>query len=482
LEVDRQLRELEKVSVSGHDDGNTTTDGNSKGSSSAGQQQQQHQSQQPYRVPNYYGTATVSAPGGYPYGPGNEINGHPPPPLPPPFHPYDPHYFPYPHPAMAVQQQEKAEYFVKLLQEREDDLKAVRKTLEETQAKLQEQSLLATRLQTTLDQVKASFEQERRLIRLEAEKEAQQHFQAQQQELFQKQLEVLDKWQQGGPSAGGPLPPPPNAQPPAPEITSPTPHLKTHNHSEDQPEPHNNLSNDVESQSSKTSGSSKATLVTRIVKSTSQDKHPWPKQEQQQKQQGEDTKQKSAPWAAKPSDVKHQQKQQQQSNNATNNTKMHDSMDNSLVNSADIDFQVDDDHDDDNSDDSDDDPIPTAPPPTPATASTPAVTAPKQTQVVASAAKPSDHFTPVVVSNTAPSSSHDNYQTNFNPADDATCGDTIASSTYGEDKIKVVNKELLDPYGDKGTYTGVMLRSTGMPHGLGRMIYEEDGRVYEGDW
>ena len=37
-------------------------------------------------------------------------------------------------------------------------------------------------------------------------------------------------------------------------------------------------------------------------------------------------------------------------------------------------------------------------------------------------------------------------------------------------------------YGDKGVYTGVILRSTGMPHGLGRMIYDEDGRIYEGDW
>lgn len=66
--------------------------------------------------------------------------------------------------------------------------------------------------------------------------------------------------------------------------------------------------------------------------------------------------------------------------------------------------------------------------------------------------------------------------------DTRSLGQTVASSTYGEDRQKVVNKTLLDPYGDKGCYTGVVLRTTGMPHGLGRMVYEEDGRVYEGDW
>lgn len=66
--------------------------------------------------------------------------------------------------------------------------------------------------------------------------------------------------------------------------------------------------------------------------------------------------------------------------------------------------------------------------------------------------------------------------------DERSLEQTVASSTYGEDRQKVVSKQLLDPYGDKGVYTGVILRSTGMPHGLGRMIYDEDGRIYEGDW
>jgi hypothetical protein len=58
----------------------------------------------------------------------------------------------------------------------------------------------------------------------------------------------------------------------------------------------------------------------------------------------------------------------------------------------------------------------------------------------------------------------------------------VASSTYGEDRQKVTRQDILDPYGDKGRYTGILLRSTGMPHGPGFMEYEEDGRTYEGDW
>lgn len=66
--------------------------------------------------------------------------------------------------------------------------------------------------------------------------------------------------------------------------------------------------------------------------------------------------------------------------------------------------------------------------------------------------------------------------------DNTSVGNTIASSTYGEDRHKVINRSLLDPYGDRGTYSGVVLRSTGMPHGVGRMVYEDDGRTFEGDW
>lgn len=42
----------------------------------------------------------------------------------------------------------------------------------------------------------------------------------------------------------------------------------------------------------------------------------------------------------------------------------------------------------------------------------------------------------------------------------STVGPTVASSTYGEDRIKVQDQLLLDPYGDKGIYTG-QVRLTG---------------------
>ena len=66
--------------------------------------------------------------------------------------------------------------------------------------------------------------------------------------------------------------------------------------------------------------------------------------------------------------------------------------------------------------------------------------------------------------------------------DSASVGHTVASSTIGEDRVNVVNKIILDPYGDKGAYTGIVLRSTGMPHGSGEMIYQEDKRTYSGEW
>lgn len=66
--------------------------------------------------------------------------------------------------------------------------------------------------------------------------------------------------------------------------------------------------------------------------------------------------------------------------------------------------------------------------------------------------------------------------------DNASMGQTVASSTYGEDRQKVSNQTILDPYGDKGNYTGIILRSTRMPHGSGRMLYHEDQRTYDGEW
>jgi hypothetical protein len=47
---------------------------------------------------------------------------------------------------------------------------------------------------------------------------------------------------------------------------------------------------------------------------------------------------------------------------------------------------------------------------------------------------------------------------------------------------EVINMEVTDPYGEKGSYTGSVSMSTGMPHGYGRLEYERAGCWYEGDW
>lgn len=51
-----------------------------------------------------------------------------------------------------------------------------------------------------------------------------------------------------------------------------------------------------------------------------------------------------------------------------------------------------------------------------------------------------------------------------------------------EERQRIDHEIILDPYGDKGTYTGMILVSTRMPHGTGRMVYEGDERVYDGQW
>lgn len=52
-----------------------------------------------------------------------------------------------------------------------------------------------------------------------------------------------------------------------------------------------------------------------------------------------------------------------------------------------------------------------------------------------------------------------------------------AAGTYEASAMSVT-----DPYGEKGTYTGSISHSTGMPHGFGRLEYDRAGRWYEGDW
>jgi hypothetical protein len=325
---------------------------------------------------------------------------------PPPFNPYDPYYSA----GMAMHFQQK-------LEEKEAELKHVRKTLEETQTKLQEQTLHATRLQAKLDQALASFESERKVIQLQAEKNAQEKIQASQQEVFQKQLELMDKWQKGmGTAAVPPLapmeePPPPTSQErPRPEVVAPSQAIKTQ------------------------------------------------------------------PRAAPPAATKTVEHPAASVKSGASNGRNDQSADTSLVDSGGIS-----DEEDSGSEDYSDGGRLVAPPNTPAERhdvtsmnSGSAGASSQKSATSAPAQQSSNHFTPIYPKPDEPEPEQD--------GDDITLGQTVASSTYGEDRIKVVEKELLDPYGDKGTYTGVVLRTTGMPHGLGRMIYEEDGRIYEGDW
>ena len=46
----------------------------------------------------------------------------------------------------------------------------------------------------------------------------------------------------------------------------------------------------------------------------------------------------------------------------------------------------------------------------------------------------------------------------------------------------VENKQIVDPYGEKGVYSGALSKSTGMPNGRGLLEYEKAGHWYEGDW
>jgi len=64
-------------------------------------------------------------------------------------------------------------------------------------------------------------------------------------------------------------------------------------------------------------------------------------------------------------------------------------------------------------------------------------------------------------------------------------GDELEDETYANvstDTLFVTDKQIVDPYGEKGVYTGALSKSTGMPNGKGRLEYEKEGRWYEGDW
>ncbi|KAL3912589.1 MAG: hypothetical protein SGILL_006822 [Bacillariaceae sp.] len=52
----------------------------------------------------------------------------------------------------------------------------------------------------------------------------------------------------------------------------------------------------------------------------------------------------------------------------------------------------------------------------------------------------------------------------------------------GQPTYEVEKSEFRDAYNVRGIFTGTIHRSSGMPHGFGKMVYHLGGRYYEGDW
>lgn len=58
----------------------------------------------------------------------------------------------------------------------------------------------------------------------------------------------------------------------------------------------------------------------------------------------------------------------------------------------------------------------------------------------------------------------------------------VTHENASTDTLIVKEKQIVDPYGEKGVYTGALSKSTCMPNGKGRLEYEKESRWYEGDW
>ena len=324
----------------------------------------------------------------------------------------------------------------KLLNDKENELKEVRQMLRETEQKFQEQALLATKLQTTLDQVQEAFEKERMLIKLQAEKDAQEVLTSRQEELYEKQL----KWMENG-IVG----------------QSKTISQKV----EDQTVP--SISEDVNDTTN--IYGHKADVVTTQNGDSSA---PTPlENDNVVPETGDINEEPEAPKITisaeekNPTDAK------------SSSIKLYPSIDESMSGNQDAENgpgQLPPFSSEDAQDPSQKLPLGLAEPST-------------ADNVQKSMNESSDRFDPVyVVSNGESDDEVAKEAVYSSNDDDGSLGQTVASSTYGDDRVKVTNKKLLDPYGDKGIHTGVVLRNTGMPHGLGRMVYEEDRRVFEGDW
>jgi len=335
----------------------------------------------------------------------------------------------------------------KLVQDKEDELKEVRKILRETQQKFQEQSLLATKLQTTLDQLHEAFEKERLLIQLQAEKKAQEALTLRQEEIFQKQL----KWM---------------------EDTVRNTNFDACNQNQKEIASiaiadgnGNSVTNDraTDKLPDKNGSNVKSdNLISRSMVS---------EDEEYEKSQNNESDANIKKVFQIPSNTNNKDKLYPSINESLNGNSFIEhgnTSDNAYIGQGQNAAQNDG-----------------------LSNKTSLLGAAKTTmgnngssiKVSMNESMSSDRFDPVYVAQNADKdedmAKDATYSTND---DDKSLGQTVASSTYGDDRVKVVNKKLLDPYGDKGTYTGIVLRNTGMPHGLGRMVYEEDQRVFEGDW
>lgn len=58
----------------------------------------------------------------------------------------------------------------------------------------------------------------------------------------------------------------------------------------------------------------------------------------------------------------------------------------------------------------------------------------------------------------------------------------VTQENASTDTLFVKDRQIVDPYGEKGVYTGALSKSTCMPNGKGRLEYEKESRWYEGDW
>jgi len=58
----------------------------------------------------------------------------------------------------------------------------------------------------------------------------------------------------------------------------------------------------------------------------------------------------------------------------------------------------------------------------------------------------------------------------------------VTHENVSTDTLFVKEKQIVDPYGEKGVYSGALSKSTCMPNGKGRLEYEKESRWYEGDW